>query len=63
MFVVLPTALEIGFARETQRQWSSLGQSLPDGFRYTSETNPQWLSEEQMLEYVAPFEEIGLQES
>jgi UDP-N-acetylglucosamine 4,6-dehydratase len=63
MFVVLPTALEIGFARETQKQWSSLGQALPDGFRYTSETNPQWLTVEQMLEYVAPFEEFGLQES
>src|SRR5512136_2982542 len=44
MFVVLPTALEIGFARETQKQWASLGKTLPDGFRYTSETNPQWLS-------------------
>ncbi len=63
MFVVLPTALEIGFARETQKQWSSLGKALPDGFRYTSETNPVWLTAEQMLEYVAPFEEFGLQES
>ena len=45
MFVVLPTASSSGFARETQRQWSSLGKSLPDGFRYTSETNPEWLTD------------------
>jgi UDP-N-acetylglucosamine 4,6-dehydratase len=63
MFVVLPTALEIGFARETQHKWASLGRQLEDGFRYTSETNPQWLNIEQMRELIAPFEEAGYQES
>ncbi len=56
MFVVLPTALEIGFARETNQKWIGAGRSLEDGFRYTSETNPQWLGVEEIRELVAPFE-------
>ena len=38
MFVVQPTT-ELWFGRN----WSDQGSSLPDGFRYTSETNPDWL--------------------
>ncbi|HEX7974245.1 MAG TPA: UDP-N-acetylglucosamine 4,6-dehydratase (inverting) [Anaerolineales bacterium] len=56
MFVVLPTASEIGFARECRQAWESRGQPLPDGFRYGSETNPQWLSQEQIQQIIAPFE-------
>ncbi|HEX9028914.1 MAG TPA: UDP-N-acetylglucosamine 4,6-dehydratase (inverting) [Anaerolineales bacterium] len=56
MFVVLPTASEIGFARECRQAWGSRGSALPDGFRYGSETNPQWLSKEQIQQIVAPFE-------
>jgi hypothetical protein len=63
MFVVLPTALEIGFARETQQKWANVGRALPDGFRYTSETNPQWLSVEQIQELVAPFEQMDLRQA
>ena len=63
MFVVQPTALELWFARELAGTMASLGQSLPDGFRYTSETNPQWLTAEQIREYVAPFEEFGIEGS
>jgi UDP-N-acetylglucosamine 4,6-dehydratase len=63
MFVVLPTALEIGFAREAQQYWTNLGQPLQDGFRYTSETNPQWLEIEQISKLIAPFEEADYQES
>jgi len=33
------------------------GQPLPDGFRYTSDTNPQWLDLEGIKKFVAPFEE------
>jgi UDP-N-acetylglucosamine 4,6-dehydratase/5-epimerase len=52
MFVVQPSsALWFGYA------WQKQGRSLPDGFRYTSETNPQWLTVEQIRDYVAPFEE------
>jgi UDP-N-acetylglucosamine 4,6-dehydratase len=56
MYVVLPTAAEIGFARECRQAWQDKGQSLPDGFRYGSESNPQWLTVEQMQAIVAPFE-------
>jgi UDP-N-acetylglucosamine 4,6-dehydratase len=53
MFVVQPTAaLWFGY------QWHNLGKQLPDGFRYTSETNPEWLSVEQIQKIVAPFEEM-----
>src|SRR3989337_2767629 len=44
MFVVLPTASEIGFAQACREAWLGRGRSLPDGFRYGSETNPHWLS-------------------
>jgi UDP-N-acetylglucosamine 4,6-dehydratase len=63
MFVVLPTALEIGFAREAQQHWTILGRPLQDGFRYTSESNPQWLDFAQISELIAPFEEVDYQES
>jgi UDP-N-acetylglucosamine 4,6-dehydratase len=51
MFVVQPSsALWFGY------DWQDKGRNLPDGFRYTSETNPQWLTIEQIRQYVAPFE-------
>jgi UDP-N-acetylglucosamine 4,6-dehydratase len=56
MFVVLPTALEIGFARQCRQTWESKGRALPDGFRYTSDTNPRWLSIQEIQQLVAPFE-------
>jgi len=56
MFVVLPNAVDIGFARETQRHWQSIGQPLADGFRYASDTNPVWLSIEEIGAIVAPLE-------
>jgi UDP-N-acetylglucosamine 4,6-dehydratase/5-epimerase len=56
MFVVLPTAAEIGFARECRQAWQGKGRPLPDGFRYGSESNPQWLTVEEMQAIVAPFE-------
>jgi len=56
MFVVLPTALEIGFARQCRQAWESKGHALADGFRYTSDTNPRWLSIQEIKQLVAPFE-------
>ncbi len=53
MYVVQPTAA-LWFGHE----WEKLGKPLPEGFRYSSETNPVWLSIEQIKEIVAPFEEI-----
>jgi UDP-N-acetylglucosamine 4,6-dehydratase/5-epimerase len=51
MFVVMPTA-ELWFGHDWQQQ----GQTLPDGYRYTSETNTHWLSDEEIRSIVAPFE-------
>jgi len=51
MFVVQP-AVSPWFGYD----WQSKGSSLPDGFRYTSDTNPQWLTVEQIREMIAPLE-------
>jgi UDP-N-acetylglucosamine 4,6-dehydratase/5-epimerase len=54
MFVVQPAmALWFGY------DWQSNGKILAEGFRYTSESNPEWLTQEQIREYVAPFENNG----
>ena len=51
MFVVQPSgALWFGHS------WQKQGRSLPDGFVYASNNNPQWLTVEQIKEMVAPFE-------
>lgn len=36
--------------------WQSKGSPLPDGFRYASNTNPQWLTIDQIQAMVAPIE-------
>jgi len=52
MFIVKPpeTLWERGLQYE--------GQPLPEGFRYSSDTNSQWLDIEGIKEFVAPFEEL-----
>jgi UDP-N-acetylglucosamine 4,6-dehydratase len=57
MFVILPTALNIGFAREASEKWQPLGKSLPDGFRYGSDSNPLSLTQEQIRQFITPFEQ------
>lgn len=52
MYVVQPTAA-LWFARE----WADQGQRLPEGFRFASDSNPAWLTVEQIREYVAPIEQ------
>lgn len=47
MYVVQPTT-ELWFGRE----WNPRGKLLPEGFRYSSETNPEWLNIEQIRESV-----------
>lgn len=54
MYIVQPTA-EMWFGRE----WQEVGRKLPDGFRYASDTNPDWLTLEQIREMIAPFELEG----
>jgi UDP-N-acetylglucosamine 4,6-dehydratase len=56
MFVVTPTATL------WQRDLTYEGSPLPEGYRYASDTNPEWLSVEQIRQFVAPFEESSLQE-
>jgi len=53
MYVVQPAA-ELWFARELP--WQEQGRSLPDGFRYASDSNDEWLDIDQIKEMVAPFE-------
>ncbi len=52
MFVVQPTARACGSGTTGRDR----GRPLPEGFRYASDTNPQWLTTEQIREIVAPFE-------
>jgi UDP-N-acetylglucosamine 4,6-dehydratase len=53
MFVVQPVAA-LWFGKD----WENEGNRLPEGFRYSSDKNPVWLSENQIREIVAPFEQI-----
>ena len=56
MFVVMPAmSLPVG-GRPLGRDWESSGSSLPDGFRFASNTNPQWLTIEEIQAMVAPIE-------
>jgi UDP-N-acetylglucosamine 4,6-dehydratase len=51
MFVVQPTT-ELWFGHE----WQNNGHKLPDGYRYASDTNPDWLSLEEILQIIAHLE-------
>lgn len=37
-------------------EWQDKGRKLPDGFRYGSDTNPQWLDIDQIQSMIAPYE-------
>ncbi len=51
MYVIQPAqALWFGYA------WQDKGSPLPDGFRYASNTNTQWLDVEQIRELIRPIE-------
>ncbi|MBN2386568.1 MAG: UDP-N-acetylglucosamine 4,6-dehydratase (inverting) [Anaerolineales bacterium] len=52
MYIVLPAeAMWYVF------DWRSRGQSLPDGFRYASDNNSEWLDIEGIKRFVAPFDQ------
>jgi UDP-N-acetylglucosamine 4,6-dehydratase len=58
MFVVQPSGtLWFGHG------WQDQGQSLPDGFHYSSDTNPNRLNVDQIRAFVAPFELEHLRET
>jgi UDP-N-acetylglucosamine 4,6-dehydratase/5-epimerase len=54
MYVVIPSVTL------WQRDLEYPGVLLPEGFRYASDTNPEWLSVEQIRQMVAPFDELEL---
>ncbi len=58
MFVVQPSAA-LWFGHD----WIERGRPLPDGFRYGSDTNPEWLDMEQIKALVAPFDVDQLQKT
>jgi UDP-N-acetylglucosamine 4,6-dehydratase len=51
MYVVQPSA-----AWWFGHDWQEIGRSLPDGFRYSSDNNQEWLSLDQIREIVASVE-------
>jgi UDP-N-acetylglucosamine 4,6-dehydratase len=54
MYVVLPS--ESYWSHTLHSDWEERGKPLPDGFRFTSNTNSQWLSIEQIREILVPIE-------
>ena len=51
MFVVQPVqASWFGYS------WQDKGKTLPEGFSYTSDNNTEWLDDEGIKKYIAPFE-------
>lgn len=53
MFVVEPTgALWFG------HEWRDAGKPLPEGFRYASDSNNQWLQEDEIRDLVRPFDDL-----
>jgi len=56
MYVIQPAeALWFGYA------WQNKGKPLPEGFRYASNTNTEWLTVEQIRALIRPFEEAYAQ--
>jgi len=52
LFIVQPAeAIWFGYS------WQEKGKLLENGFRYSSDNNPEWLDLEGIREYVAPFEQ------
>lgn len=53
MFVVKPEG-----ALWFRHDWSKEGKPVPDGFKYTSDNNTEWLTPDQIKELIAPFEGV-----
>ena len=54
MYIVQPPE-DVWFGRA----WSDRGRALPEGFRYSSDTNDQWLDLAAIQSFVEPFEGAG----
>jgi UDP-N-acetylglucosamine 4,6-dehydratase/5-epimerase len=61
MFVVMPSMSLPRKSVPLGRGWEACGEKLPDGFRYASNTNPQWLTLDQIRTMIAPIESAYLQ--
>jgi UDP-N-acetylglucosamine 4,6-dehydratase len=61
MYVVQPEMSLNVRSKPLGRAWADCGTPLAAGFRYASNTNPQWLSIEQIQEIVAPLEQAYAQ--
>jgi UDP-N-acetylglucosamine 4,6-dehydratase len=57
MFVVEPEG-----ALFFRYDWSQEGQRVPDGFKYTSDNNTEWLTTEQIKSLIAPFEKAAAEQ-
>jgi UDP-N-acetylglucosamine 4,6-dehydratase len=53
MFVIQPAQ-----ATWFGNSWKDKGKPLPEGYRYSSDTNTQWLDIDGIREFVAPFEQL-----
>jgi UDP-N-acetylglucosamine 4,6-dehydratase/5-epimerase len=56
MYVVMPAMPLMSKGKLLGRDWEENGAPLPDGFRYASNTNPQWLKIDELKEIIAPIE-------
>lgn len=56
MYVVMPSTSLSVKSTPLGRAWESHGKSLPDGFRYASNNNTEWLTIEDIQKIVAPIE-------
>jgi UDP-N-acetylglucosamine 4,6-dehydratase/5-epimerase len=61
MFVVMPAMSLPRKSVPLGRGWETIGKRLPDGYRFASNTNPQWLSLDQIRTMIAPIEEAFMQ--
>jgi UDP-N-acetylglucosamine 4,6-dehydratase len=52
MYVVIPSVTL------WQRDLEYKGGPLPEGFRYASDTNPEWLDVNQIRQMIAPFDDL-----
>jgi UDP-N-acetylglucosamine 4,6-dehydratase/5-epimerase len=55
MYVVMPAMSLMSKGKAVGTRLGS-GAPLPDGFRYASNTNPQWLQIDELKQIIAPIE-------
>jgi UDP-N-acetylglucosamine 4,6-dehydratase/5-epimerase len=61
MFIVMPSMSLPRKSVPLGRDWEDVGKRLPDGYRFASNTNPQWLTLDQIRTMIAPIEEAFVQ--